>query len=126
MPQNDPVSKMLADAKGALAHANAAFPSPKPAPAAAPAKPAIPSKSSISIGEPEKGIAKELSEKAKNIGAVKNAPKMHSGGPVMADGVYQLKAGEHVLTAPEAQKARRHAMMAAGMKSLAKPSKGKM
>lgn len=46
-------------------------------------------------------------------------PKMHKGGPVEADGVYELKAGEHVLTQPEAEKARKHAMLAVGMKSLA-------
>jgi hypothetical protein len=48
---------------------------------------------------------------------------MHTGGPVHADGAYQLKAGEHVLTAPEAAKARTHALAASGMKSLAKPAK---
>lgn len=50
---------------------------------------------------------------------------MHNGGPVLADGAYRLKAGEHVLTAPEATKARKHALMASGMKSLAKPGKAK-
>lgn len=48
---------------------------------------------------------------------------MHTGGPVMADGAYRLKAGEHVLTEPEAKMARKHAMMASGMKSLAKSGK---
>jgi lysophospholipid acyltransferase (LPLAT)-like uncharacterized protein len=59
------------------------------------------------------------------LGNIKVAPekKMHNGGPVMADGVYRLKAGEHVLTAPEAAKAKKHAMMASGMKSLAKSGK---
>lgn len=47
---------------------------------------------------------------------------MHKGGPVKADGAYNLKAGEHVLTASEAANARKHALMASGMKSLAKPS----
>jgi hypothetical protein len=63
-----------------------------------------------------------------STGAVLDAvgtPKMHTGGPVMADGTYQLKAGEHVLTAPEAAKARKHAIMASGIKSLAKAGKGK-
>jgi hypothetical protein len=48
---------------------------------------------------------------------------MHTGGPVMADGAYRLKAGEHVLTAAEAKKAQKHALMASGMKSLAKSGK---
>lgn len=47
--------------------------------------------------------------------------KMHSGGTVKKDGAYSLKAGEHVLTAPEADKARNHALIASGMKSLATP-----
>lgn len=48
---------------------------------------------------------------------------LHTGGPVMADGAYKLKAGEHVLTAAEATKARKHALMASGIKSLAKSGK---
>lgn len=52
-------------------------------------------------------------------------PKMHSGGPVATDGVYQLKAGEHVLTEPEAKIAKKHAMMMTGLKSLAKDGKKK-
>jgi hypothetical protein len=44
-------------------------------------------------------------------------PKMHKGGKVKADGDYNLKAGEHVLTA--AQKA----SLLKGLKSLAKPGK---
>lgn len=47
-------------------------------------------------------------------------PKMHSGGPVLQDGVYRLKKGEHVLTPREVSRARNHAMIAAGMKSLVK------
>ena len=49
-------------------------------------------------------------------------PKRHNGGPVLKDGAYALKAGEHVLTAKEAEKARKHALMASGLKSLAKPA----
>lgn len=49
-----------------------------------------------------------------------SAPKMHNGGPVLRDGVYQLKKGEHVLTEPEARKAKKHALMASGMTSLSK------
>jgi len=44
----------------------------------------------------------------------------HKGGTVPKDGTYRLQAGEHVLTAPEAEKARKHAIMASGIKSLAK------
>lgn len=51
------------------------------------------------------------------------ATSYHTGGTIPADGVYKLQAGEHVLTAPEAEKAKKHALMASGMKSLAKPVK---
>ena len=107
----------LSDAKSALAHANAAFPS-NPASVTKPtAKPApTPTKSSPSIGD-ELAVKKSMVDKA-----VSALPKMHKGGPVAADGAYQLKAGEHVLTASEAGKARQHALMASGMKSLAKPA----
>ena len=109
----------LSDAKAALAHANAAFP-PAPKAASVPAKPAAPKPAPLS------GLAAELNEKGKMMKnaklALSDAPKMHKGGPVKADGVYTLKAGEHVLTAPEAAKARTHALMASGMKSLAKPA----
>lgn len=47
--------------------------------------------------------------------------KMHNGGTVKADGPYDLKAGEHVLTEKEAATARNHALMASGMKSLTNP-----
>lgn len=115
MPQSDTVSAVLSSAKSALAHANTAFPSPKPAPAApvAPAPKAAPA-----------GIGQELKVKQENVRRYVTAPKMHNGGPVPADGVYSLRAGEHVLTAPEATKARMHALMASGLKSLAK-TKGK-
>jgi hypothetical protein len=45
----------------------------------------------------------------------------HKGGPIMKDGVYRLKAGEHVLTEDETHQARKHAIMASGIKSLAEP-----
>lgn len=45
----------------------------------------------------------------------------HKGGPIIKDGVYKLKAGEHVLTEDEAHQARKHAIMASGIKSLASP-----
>ena len=116
MPQNDIATKLSA-AKGVLSRASSAFPSSmapkapasKPASAAPAPKPAAPS------------LGKELSEKASNVSAyAATAPKMHNGGPVLADGVYSMKKGEHVLTEAEAKKARKHALMAAGMKSLAK------
>jgi hypothetical protein len=113
------VPDALSDAKAALAHANAAFP-PAPKAASVPAKPAAPKPAPLS------GLAAELNEKGKMMKnakmALSDAPKMHKGGPIKADGVYTLKAGEHVLTAPEAAKARTHALMASGMKSLAKPA----
>jgi hypothetical protein len=119
------IDTMLSAAKGTLAGANKAFPSPKSAAAAGiaggAAKAAAP-KPSISVGEPEKGIGQELAAKAKNVAQYTSAlPKMHKGGTVASDGAYQLQAGEHVLTAPEAKLARKHALMAVGMKSLAKP-----
>lgn len=52
-----------------------------------------------------------------------DATSYHTGGTIPADGVYKLQAGEHVLTAPEAEKAKKHALMVSGMKSLAKPVK---
>lgn len=52
-------------------------------------------------------------------------PKMHKGGTVKAEGVYHLKAGEHVLTAKEAEqlkkshgKAKTVLSMTSGLKSL--------
>ena len=107
----------LSDAKAALAHANAAFPSNPPSAAkpaaksaAAPAKTATPS------------IGDELTAKKTMVDKARTAlPKMHKGGTVKVDGDYNLKAGEHVLTAQEAAKARNHALMASGMKSLATP-----
>lgn len=110
----------LSDAKAALAHANAAFPPASKAAPAVAAKPATPKAAPLS------GLGLELAEKGRMMKnaklALTDAPKMHKGGPVHADGVYTLKAGEHVLTAPEAAKARTHALMASGMKSLAKPA----
>jgi hypothetical protein len=105
----------LSDAKAALAHANAAFPSPK----AAPAAPAAPAKATPTLGDELNAKAGMVQKGRQALGA----PKMHSGGPVLSDGTYQLQAGEHVLTAAEAVKARKHAIMASGMKSLTKPGK---
>jgi hypothetical protein len=116
---DDAVSKALASAKATLAHANAAFPTADKPAAPAPKAPAA---------KPAPTLGDELAAKATMVGKARGAlgvPRMHNGGPVPADGMYQLKAGEHVLTAPEAEKARKHALMAVGMKSLTKPaSKG--
>lgn len=120
MPQNQSVDQILAGAKAELGKANAmsatlpkaATPAPKPV---AP-KPIAPKAS----------LKNELDAKGQMVGQAKKAlegtgvvPKMHRGGPVMADGVYQLQKGEHVLTAPEAARAKKHALMHAGMRSLA-------
>ena len=113
---------IVAGAKKELAKANTKFPSSMAPKSAAPAaKPAAKPASSISIGEPEKGVKSDLASKAENVKAYTDSlPKMHDGGPVKKDGAYQLQAGEHVLTAVEARIARRHAIAASGMKSLAK------
>jgi hypothetical protein len=110
----------LSDAKAALAHANKVFPpAPVKADAAPKATAVTPVKKSPSIGD-------ELSAKKAIVDKAMSAlPKLHKGGPVPADGAYNLKAGEHVLTAPEAAKARTHALAASGMKSLAKPAPAK-
>jgi hypothetical protein len=106
----------LADAKAALAKANEEFPTSQAsaaAPAKAPAKPAAPAKAP--------NLGQELAAKKTMVDKARQAlPKMHKGGEVLADGGYDLKAGEHVLTVSEANKARKHALMAKGMKSLAK------
>jgi hypothetical protein len=123
---SDPVTKALSGAKSALAGANKAFPSAMAPKNPAPAKASAKTSSSISTGEPEKGIKSELQSKADNVDSyVKSLPKLHDGGPVKKDGAYQLKAGEHVLTPVEAKIARRHAIAMSGLKSLAKYSSKK-
>jgi hypothetical protein len=108
------INDKVANAKAALAHANSRFPgmghaaAPAPKPAAAAPKPAP------SLGEDVAAGLKWNTDQAKAV----MAPKMHRGGPVKKDGIYDLKKGEHVLTAEEATKARKHALMASGMKSL--------
>lgn len=122
MPQNQSVDQILAGAKAELGKANAmsasmpkvsapTTPTPSPAP-----KPA-----------PKPSLKNELDAKGQMVNQAKKAlegtgvvPKMHRGGPVKADGVYQLKKGEHVLTAPEAHQARKHALAMSGMASLAR------
>jgi hypothetical protein len=104
------VPDVLNDAKAALAHANAAFPQREPA-----------TKTAVASEKPAPSIGEELAVKKSMVDKAKSAlPKMHKGGTVKADGGYSLKAGEHVLTAPEAELAKKHALMASGMKSLAK------
>ena len=121
MPQDDVASK-LAAAKSTLSHASAAFPSsmaPKTAaPAASTPAPAKPASTGTGQGS---GIKEGVESRQQSLKAL--LPKMHNGGPVLHDGGYSLKAGEHVLTAAEAQKAKKHALMAVGMKSLAKAGK---
>ncbi len=111
----------LSDAKAALAHANKAFPTKAVATTPAPKASAVtPAKAARG------GLGVELAEKGKMMNNARKAlgdlPKMHKGGPVTVDGAYHLKAGEHVLTAKEAGRARAHALMAGGMRSLAKPA----
>lgn len=115
------IADKLSGAKNALATAGAKFPTPK-APATPAPKVSVAPKPSMSTGEPEKGIGNELKAKQDNIDEyMKAIPKMHKGGPVLKDGPVMLKAGEHVLAKGEADKARKHALMASGMKSLAVP-----
>lgn len=119
MPQD--IASKLAGAKSTLAHAQKAFPSsmaPKPA-SSAPVKVAAPA----APANPQGNVGKELADKAANVKQYGDAPKMHKGGPINKDGVYQLKAGEHVLAPGEADIARKHALMSVGMKSLMKPGK---
>ena len=104
----------LSDAKAALAHANKSFPSPSASPA--------PKSSAVTPAAKTPNLGDELAAKKTMVDkAMQALPKMHKGGPVPADGAYNLKAGEHVLTANEAAKAKTHALMASGMASLAKP-----
>ena len=88
--------------------------------AAAPKAAAKPAKKATSFGDVGSKI-----QAARDALAPKIVPNLHSGGPVLQDGPHNLKAGEHVLTAKEADKARKHALMASGMKSLAKTPKEK-
>lgn len=119
MAQDGGVSSAVSSAKTALAHAQKSFPSPAPKPAAPAAPAAKPAPYRANIGA-------ELKAKSDNVDAyVKSLPKMHKGGAVLEDGPVVLKAGEHVLTAAEVKKARKHALMAAGMKSLIEPAQKK-
>ena len=86
----------LSDAKAALAHANAAFPS----------KPVAPVAPKASATKQEPTLGDELKAKGEMVGKARQAlaaPKMHSGGPVLSDGIYQLKAGELNVSLPSGQ-----------------------
>jgi hypothetical protein len=121
MPQSDAVSKALSSAKTELAHANT-FPSmAAKAALTGGAKAAKPATAKPITQTPT--IGQELGAKAANVKEYTDAlPKMHEGGPVQADGAYGLKAGEHVLTQPQAKMARRHALMSIGMNRLSQPA----
>lgn len=107
----------LSDAKAALAHANKSFP------ASATATTPAPKASAVKSAAKSPSLGTELATKKAMVDKAMSAlPKLHKGGPVPKDGAYNLKMGEHVLTAPEAAKAKNHALMAGGMKSLAKPA----
>jgi hypothetical protein len=123
MADGDGVSVKVQGAKDALAHARAAFPQPKAVQIGAP-RAAYPPLTPVKKAAPT--VGDELKAKSDNVDQyLKAIPKMHNGGPVIGDGPRMLKDGEHVLTAAEAKKARKHALMAVGMKSLAKEPAGK-
>lgn len=126
------VASRIAEARKVLAKANnleseAGGPLPSSRPKPAPAPKATPKPSSPSYFQQARALANGYGEAARgiranaqNVDQYANAPKMHNGGPVLQDGVYRLKKGEHVLTPREVSRARNHAMVAAGMKSLVK------
>lgn len=126
MPQNASVDKILSDAKNELNKANTMSKSlpTTPAPKAAAVAPAA-----TKPAAPKPTLKNELDAKGEMVSQAKKAlegtgvPKMHRGGTVKADGIYQLQKGEHVLTAPEAQMAHKHALMAAGIGSMARAYK---
>lgn len=107
----------LSDAKAALAKSYTDFPAVPAKAASAPTPAAAAKPKTPSLGD-ELSAKKVMVDKARQALA-----SMHKGGTITADGDYNLRAGEHVLTAPEAAKARKHALLASGMKSLAKPGK---
>lgn len=123
MPQNQKsAADIVADAKKAYVAAGGGKMSPMPA-TPAPSSAAVKSTPSVKPA-PAKAptTMDELKVRQANIDKVKaSLPKLHDGGPVKVDGAYQLKAGEHVLTAAEAARARKHALIHSGMRSLANP-----
>ena len=135
MPQKS-VDEVLASAKQTLSKAQKDFPSsslatpaPKASPAAAAGKAVTSGAASTTGLGAELTAAKTSRAKATTAGKVSGTtpvmPSMHEGGPVPADGPYNLKAGEHVLTAPQVKMVRQHALMAVGMKKgLVAPASG--
>src|ERR1700676_5178231 len=115
------VSKAIGGAKAALTQARAKFPQPKAVPSATPR---IQSPTMTPMAKPNLGD--ELKSKSDNVDEyMKAIPKMHKGGPVMADGDYNLRMGEHVLSAKDAEnlknahsKAKTVLSMTKGLKSL--------
>ena len=102
-------AKALKNAKGVLAKANAFSnsvpgssqfaPKVKTPSAPAPKKP-------MTSGEE---IASSLNSKSQNVNQyLKSLPKMHKGGMVDKDGVYQMKAGETVRTPEQEKKMQDH------------------
>ena len=116
---NDPVAAALSKAKTTLAHANSSFPGTGSSAVSSPTPSPAPVKSTPTIGQ-ELAVKKGMVDKARTA-----IPKMHVGGPVPADGTYDLQAGEHVLTAPQAKMVRKHALMSVGMSSLARSAQQK-
>jgi hypothetical protein len=125
------MSDTLSKAKSVLAGAEKAFPSsmaPKSSVDAAKNR-VKPITVAPKISAPASGVS--VNSRAGNIAANRDIlspgdmslPKLHNGGPVPADGAYQLKAGEHVLTEEEAKTARKHALRSAGLRSLARVAK---
>ena len=107
MPNDDAISKATSEAKKTLDEASKKFPSTKPVAQTpvAKAKPAV-SRPSISLGDPT--TAPGIKVKQDNIKQYNQAnpdqpiqsfPKMHDGGEVPKDGVYQLQKGEQVIPA---------------------------
>ena len=121
MPQNDIAAK-LAGAKDFLARSNKKFPGLAAKPPAAPAKPAPAAAPASSRAITRQQNVQAVSDTLKSAGmtGAGTIGTLHNGGPVTKDGAYNLKKGEHVLTEPEAKMARKHALMASGMKSLTK------
>lgn len=85
------------------------------------------SKAGQALSEATSKIGDTAAAKASSAAHDVDVPKQataptsfHKGGSVKKSGVYRLKKGEHVLTEPEVGKVRSHAMLAAGLKSLAK------
>lgn len=123
MPQSPDI---LAKAKAVAASAEKNFPSKlsnvatAPSPVPARIVPATPAKPAVNLGT-ELAAKKNMIDKAA-VTTPTLTPKMHRGGSVQADGDYNLKSGEHVLTNREAKRLAKLKLLASGIKSLAKPN----